>query len=327
MIDLEFYETIGKKVDWNTNDFELVDAIKIMAEHFIGALGTMKDTVPDFERVFATVADQKAVLQNYSSLTTEANYIDKAVAFLDSKEAFTKAIKSIIKAQKFIKKNFVKVKEFKHFAAEVVSELTKADKTNDTIAEAQVEFNALYQQDLVTNFAKLQELAQSIKDEYFRLMKSDVAIMTANYQALQMKVAQAEKELSAYPPELNTHNAQKLKDLQSYCSKRIVPLVEMEYSIECKSCNYSLSEVLNYIQLVPTKESDLMIVQSSFVKEKKPEPTPGEPPRPKEPKKVRLNLSKTKMSVGEYRTLLTSQLQALAGSGDDEQIELTIDEQ
>ncbi len=327
MIDLEFYETIGKKVDWNTNDFELVDAIKVMAEHFIGALGIMKDTVPDFERVFATVADQRAVLQNYSSLTTESNYIDKAVAFLDSKEAFTKAIKSILKAQKFIKKNFIKVKEFKHFAGEVVSELAKADKTNDTIAEAQVEFNALYQQDLVTNFAKLRELAQSIKDEYFKLMKSDVAIMTANYQALQMKVTQAEKELGVYPLELNTHNAQKLKDLQSYCSKRIVPLVEMEYSIECKSCNYSLSEVLNYIQLVPAKESDLMIAQSSFVKEKKPEPTPSEPPRPKEPKKVRLNLSKRKMSVGEYRRLLTSQLQALAGSGDDEQIELTIDAQ
>ena len=327
MIDLEYYETIGKKVDWNTNDFELVDAIKIMAEHFIGSLGTMKDTVPDFERVFAAVADQKAVLQNYSSLTTEANYIDKAVTFLDNKEAFTKAIKSILKAQKFIKKNFVKVKAFKHFAAEVIGELSKADKTNDTIAEAQVEFNALYQKDLVANFPQLQELAQSIKDEYFKLMKSDVAIMTANYQAFQAKVVQAEKELRAYPAELNTYNAQKLKDLHNYCSKRIVPSVEMEYSIECKNCNYSLSEVLNYIQLVPTKESELMIIENSFVKEQEPAPAAGQPVKPKEPKKVRLNLSKTKMSVGEYRTLLTSQLQALASSGDDEQIELTIDEQ
>ena len=101
----------------------------------------------------------------------------------------------------------------------------------------------------------------------------------------------------------------------------------MDYSIECKSCNYSLSEVLNYIELVPTKESDLMIIQNSFVKEKKPEPTPGEPPKAKEPKKVHFNISKTKMSVGEYRTLLTSQLQSLAGSSDDEQIELTIDKQ
>jgi hypothetical protein len=30
--------------------------------------------------------------------------------------------------------------------------------------------------------------------------------------------------------------------------------------------------------------------------------------------------------VGEYRALLSSQLQALAGSSDDEQIELSIDE-
>lgn len=327
MIDLKFYEHTGKKVDWNTNDFELVDAIKIMAEHFIGSLGTMKDTVPDFERVFANVADQKAVLQNYSSLTTEANYIDKATEFLQSKEQFTAAVKSILKTQKFIKKNFLKVKEFKSFAQEVVGELSKADKTNDTIAEAQVEFNALYQKDLVSNFATLQELAQNIKDEYFKLMKSDVAIMKANYQALRAKVVQAQQELSAYPAELNIHNTKKLQDLHSYCSKRIVPLVKMEYSIECKSCNYSLSEVLNYIQLVPTKESDLMITQNSFVKVAPPPPPPaGTPPKPKEPKRVSLHIANTKMSVGEYRMLLTTQLQALAGSSDDEQIELTIDE-
>jgi len=327
MLDLGFYEHTDKKIDWNTNDFELVDSIRVLAEHFIGALGTMKDTVPDFERVFATVAEQKKVLQNFSSLTTEVNYIDKAVSFLENKESFTKAIKRILKAQKFIKKNFVKVKEFKHFTQEVVAELAKADKSNDAIAEAEEEFNTLYQQDLVSNFAKLQELAQTVKDAYFKLMQSDVAIMTASYTALQAKVTKAQEELSAYPPELNTYNAQKLQELHKYCSQRIVSKVEMDYSIECKSCNYSLSEVLNYIQLVQTKESELMIVQSSFVKQKKQEQKPGEPPKPKEAKKVRLNISKTKMSVGEYRALLSAQLQALAGASDDEQIELSIDEQ
>ena len=326
LMDLEFYEHTGKRVDWNTNDFELVDAIRILAEHFIGALGTMKDTVPDFERLFAKVADQKAVLQHYSSLTTATNYIDKAVDFLDTKEVFTEAIKSILKAQKFIKKNFVKVKAYRHFAKEVVSELAKADRSNETIAEAQQEFNTLYQQDLVGNFAKLQELAQRIKDAYFKMMKTDVDIMTASYRALQAKVEQAQTELSAYPPELNTHNAQKLKDLYNYCSRRIVQTVELDYSIECKSCNYSLSEVINYIELVPTKESELMVIRSSFVKEKSPEPAPGESPGQKEPKKVRMNITKTKMSVGEYRALLSKQLQALAGSSDDEQIELIIDE-
>ena len=327
LMDLEFSEHTDKRVDWNTNDFELVDAITVLAEHFIGSLGTMRETVPDFERVFAATAEQKSVLQSYSSKTTEANYIDKATEFLQSKEQFSNAIKSILKAQKFIKKNFIKVKEFKKFIEDVAMELVKADKTNETIAEAKEEFDTLYKKDLVANFARLQELAQSVKDEYYKLMKSDVDLMTKNYQALQTKVEQAQKELSAYPAELNRANAQKLQELHGYCSKRIVPTVEMDYSIECKSCNYSLSEVLNYIQLVPTKESELLIIQSNFIKEEIPKPAPGGSPKPKAPKKVKLNIVKTKMSVGEYRTLLTTQLQALAGSSDDEQIELTIDEQ
>jgi hypothetical protein len=326
MMNLEYYEHTGKKADWNTNDFELVDAIKILAEHFIGSLGTMKDTVPDFERLFANVADQKSVLQNYSSLTTEANYIDKAVEFLQSKDQFSGAIKSILKAQKFIRKNFVKVKEFEQFAKKVLAELAKSDKTNDTVAEAKAEFCTLYRQDLVANFAKLQELAQNIKDEYFKLMKSDVAIMTVSYQALQAKVAQAEKELGTYPPELNIHNSKKLQDLASYCSKRIVPLVEMEYSIECKNCNYSLSEVINYIQLVPTKEAELMIIQNSFMKEQKPIPAPGEPTKPKEPKKISFKMTKKVMSIREYKELLSSQLRALEGENDDDAIEVTVEQ-
>ncbi|MEA2073901.1 MAG: BREX system P-loop protein BrxC [Campylobacterota bacterium] len=328
MTDLKFYEHTGKKISWDTNDFELVDAIRVMAEHFIGSLTTMKDMMSDFESVFANVANQKAILQNYSSLTTEANYIDKAEEFLYSKSQFIDAINAIVKAQKFIKKNFLKVKDYKSFASEVVNELSKADKTNDTISEAQQEFNNQYKTDLVANFGKLQDLAQNIKDEYFQLMKSDVAIMTRSYEALQAKITKAQQELKSYPAELNTLNAKKLQELSRYCSSRIVSTVEMEYSIECKNCSYSLSEVLNYIQLVANKESELTIIESSFVKVAPPPPPPeGTPAQPKAPKSIKLKVPNKVMSVQEYRTLLSAQLQSLAGLSSDEQIELSIDKQ
>ena len=327
LTDLKFEEHTSKKISWDTNDFELVDAIRVLGDRFIIELGTMKEMVPNFESVFESVANQKAILQNYSSLTTEANYIDKAEEFLYSKKQFIDAINAIVKAQKFIKKNFLKVKEYKNFVSEVVSELSKADKTCNNITEAEEEFNTLYKTDLVANFGKLQELAQSIKDEYYQLMKSDVAIMTRSYETLQAQVGKAQDELNSYPVELNRLNAQKLQELSRYCSSRIVPTVEMDYSIECKSCNYSLSEVLNYIQLVSNKEAELTIIESSFVKVAPPPPPPeGTPQKPKAPKQLRFRVSNKAMSVQEYRLLLSTQLQSLAGLGDDEQIELTVEQ-
>ena len=324
MSDLKYEEHTGKKISWDTNDFELVDSIQTLANRFIIELSTMKDTVENFESIFSAVADKKSILQTYSSKTTAANYIDKAEEFLYVKSEFIEAINAIVKAQKFIKRNFPKVKEYKQFIAEVVSELSKADKSNENIADAQEEFNTLYKADLVTNFSKLQELAQNVKDEYFRLMRLEVATMTRSYEMLQNKVSKAQDELKSYPPEPNTLNAKKLQTLSRYCSDRIVPNVELGYSIECRSCNYSLAEVINYIELIPNKETDLFKIKSSFVKII---PPAGTTSTPKAPKQISMTLPSGAMSVQEYRNILSSQLQLLAGLSTDEMIELNISKQ
>ena len=159
-------------------------------------------------------------------------------------------------------------------------------------------------------------------------MKLEVATMTRSYETLQSKVSKAQEELKSYPPEPNTLNAKKLQTLSRYCSDRIVPNVELDYSIECRSCNYSLSEVINYIQLLPNKESELTIIQSSFVKVA-PHITPpvGTKPTPKSPKQITLTVPTGTISVNEYRALLSSQLQLLAGLSADEKIELNISKQ
>ena len=70
----------------------------------------------------------------------------------------------------------------------------------------------------------------------------------------------------------------------------------LEYSISCKNCGYSLSDILNYTALAPTKENELLIIQSSFIAEApKPEPETSsgqeQPPAPKKPRKVRFQLT------------------------------------
>jgi hypothetical protein len=331
LMDLEIESHAGRKVDWNTNDFDLADSIRHMADHFIGALTTLGDTVDGFESLFPTVADQKQTLLSYGGKVTENNYIEKVEYLLTNSDQFSTAIQTILKAQKFIKKNFSKVKEFKRFIEEVVSELKKADRTDSTIKEAHEEFNRLYKQDMVKNFGSLQQQVQIVKDSYYKLIKNAAAGMSHEYQLLSGKVDAALRTLKGYPAALNTQNQRKLDELKRYCSDRVIKEPVLEYAITCKNCGYSLSDILNYTALAPTKDNELLILQSSFIAEApKPEPdtgggTPDQPPAPKKPRKVRFQVTSKVMTVQEYKLLLTAQLTSLAAARPDEEIELDIE--
>lgn len=331
LMDLEIESHAGRKVDWNTNDFDLADSIRHMADHFIGALTTLGDTVDGFESLFPTVADQKPTLLSYGGKVTESNYIEKVEYLLTNSDQFSSAIQTILKAQKFIKKNFSKVREFKRFIEEVVSELKKADRTDNTIKEANEEFNRLYKQDMVKNFGSLQQQVQIVKDSYYKLIKNAAAGMSHEYQLLSGKVDAALRTLKGYPADLNVQNQRKMDELKRYCSDRIIKDPVLEYAITCKNCGYSLSDILNYTALAPTKDNELLILQSGFIAEApKSEPgtgggSPDQPPAPKKPRKVRFQVSSKVMTVQEYKSLLTAQLTSLAAARPDEEIELDVE--
>ncbi|WML26300.1 BREX system P-loop protein BrxC [Neobacillus sp. OS1-33] len=328
LVELEIESHTRRKVDWNINDFDLADSILHMADHFIGALTTLNDTVEEFETLFPTVANQKQTLLSFGGKITESNYIEKVEFFLTNSDQFSVAIQTILKAQKFIKKNFFKAKEFMGFIEEVARELKKADRSDNTIQEAYDEFLRLYKQDMVKNFGNLQQQVQIVKDSYYKMIKSAAAGMSHEYQILDGKVDAALRKLKGYPAELNVYNQRKLDELKRYCSDRIIKEPVLGYAISCKNCGYSLSDILNYIALAPTKENELVIIQSSFVAEvPKPEPSgaPGQHPTPKQPRKVRFKVTSKVMTVQEYKSLLTKQLALLTAASPDEEIELDIE--
>ena len=330
LMDLEIETHTGRKVDWNTNDFELAEAIRFLADHFVAALTTLNDSVDNFESLFPNVAAQKTTLLNYSGKVTESNYIEKVEYLLTTEDAFKAAVEAILKAQKFIKKNFSTVKESKRFIENVVTELKKADRADNSINEANEEFLRLYKQDMVKNFSQLQQQAQLVKDSYFKFIKNAASGMTHEYQLLLGKVDGAIRQLKQnYPSELNGQNQKELDDLKRYCTDRTVGEPSLEYSITCTKCGYSLSDILNYTALAPTKENELLIIQSSFIAEEPTEPEPDcdpeKPTPPKPPRKIKLQVPGKVMTVQEYKSLLTTQLTALASARPDEKIELDIE--
>ena len=329
LMDLEIELHTGLKVDWNTTDFDLADSIRFMADHFIGSLKTLNDTVDQFEELFPIVADQKETLLGFTGKTTESNYIEKVEYLLSNSDLFRDSIQTILKAQKFIKKHFSRVKEFKRFIEEVGSELKKADRKDLSIKEASEEFTRLYKQDMVKNFGGLQQQVQIVKDSYYKLLKNAAAGMSHEYQLLGGKVDAAIRALKSYPADLNTQNQSKLDELKRYCTDRIIEEPVLEYAISCKKCGYSLSDILNYTALAPNKTNELLIIQSSFVSEA-PEPKPGpggtnQPPQPKKPRKITFQVSSKIMTVQEYKTLLTRQLTSLASASPNEEIEVNIE--
>ena len=321
-MDLDYKKHTGQNIDWSTNDFELADAIKILADQFIAEISAMQSTVDRFDNLFSQVASLKPILQTHTLKTQESNYIEKVEQFLVQKEEFSDAISKILKAQKFIKNNFDTVKGFRRFFNDVESELKKANRTNIKINDNNEEFDKLFNENMVKNFAQLQQLAINTKDEYFKMMKDSSALMSTSYSLLLKEINEAISDLNTnYPQELNTLNLSKLNFLKSYCESKIETNLKLEYHTKCQNSGYTLSDILHYIEIIPVKQSDLTVIKSSFIKVA-PQEESSQEEKKKESIKITLKTTKKTMSVKEYRKYLASKLQEVASKNEDDEIEI-----
>lgn len=322
LLDLEYEKHTARKIGYTSSDFDVADASSHLADYFITTVRTLENTVTDFNKLFKNIVDKRNLLQNFVSKTTEANYIEKAEDFLKDSANYAKAVKDIVKAETFIKKNLDKIKGFSQFTKAVNNEIQKANLTNDTIANQTKLFDEAIHQDVIEKFGDIQNAAQSIKDEYYNLMSTNAKKMALSYSDLKVNIEKAQADLKAnYPAELNGDTISKLKSLSDYCSNKTSDEVNLEFHIFCKKSGFSLSNILDYIVIVPTKETELQIAISNFIKEAPKQPEPG---KPKQPKKVQFTITKNVMTAKEYRALLASQLQAMAGMDNEEMIEVTV---
>jgi len=322
LLDLEFEKYTEKKISWSISDFEAANAVSQLAEYFISALNTLKGTQSDFSQMFPNVVRQKDILLEYTSKTTESNYIQKAEDFLAKKQEYASAVKMIIQTEKFIKKNLDKLKSFRRFVDAVNAELSKAGQFNAEVEEHARNFHQAMKNDVAQYFGDIQTAAQAIKDVYFGLMTSNTKRMKDAYEDLLPSVDAAIIILEAnYPSELNKVNSDKLYRLKAYCRSKIIDKVRLEYHINCQDTNFSLSDILNYIDLAPSKAAELEMIKGNFVKEA---PQPATPGTAKSPQKMQFTINKKVMKAGEYRKILAAQIQAMAGMPDDDEVEVNL---
>ena len=319
---MEIEKFIGRKIDYNTNDFELVAAVRDVAKLFADKVTTLRHTEKDFDVLFPKADENATYLGGFTGAVSEANYIDKAVAFLEVKDTFLKALQEIEKVEKFSRNNLPKVKEWKLFISEVQDELTKAAIGNINILQLKADFESHLTGDVIKNFTSLQQSAQKTKDEYHQLFSAAMKDAAAKYTEIEVLAVDLINEIETLPIGLNDLALSKVSALKQYARQRTNATVTIDFDVKDKQSRFTYSEVLSFIDLYPSKKAEIEIAKASLIKTKAPEPPPGTPPTPTV-KKYAVKMPTSKMKVAEYKNWLQGELQKLASAFDNDEIEIS----
>src|SRR5665648_617075 len=324
--NLNCEDHIDNKVDWNTNDFDIVTAVRELAKRFLDKVEDMSKQTKDFDLLFSEMALQKRILAGFTGPVSEANYLEKAEDFLSAEVAFSSAMQEIEKVEKFKRNNLPKLVAYKSFVIAVGDELVKAAKINDAITQLALEFNNLYSNSVVQNFSALQKLVQTIKDSYFQLMKNAAKDMAAKYNQLKMNAEVLIAEINTLPDVLNREALIEAKTILQYAKQRTEGTVNIEYDIKDKHTRFTYSDMLSYIELYHVRKTKLEIVKAGLITELPPErekePEPEDLNLPPTKKIVTTQLPAQKLKVSEYRQWLSEELQKVAGVSDNDEIEV-----
>jgi hypothetical protein len=317
--DLDFETHVGRKVDWNTNDFDLVNAVRDMAKRFCDKVDDMKKANKDFDALFSNLETSKDQLGTFTGAISESNYIVKAEDFLDQTAIYVTAVGDIEKAEKFIRNNLSKIRLWKTFADGVMDELGKAAKADANIKQLVADFNSLYKGEVVKNFAQLQQTVQKIKDAYFQLMQVAASDMSAKYLQLHANAFALVHEIDLLPVGLNVEALNKTNNILLYAEHRTSAELDIDFDIKDKKTKFTYSEMLSFIDLYTSKKTELEIIRSSLIKKAPPTPTPGVPDPPKT---YTAQLPGKRLKISAFKLWLRQELQKLAAASDNDDIEI-----
>lgn len=321
LLDIDVEQYIGRRIDYNTNDFELVNAIRDTSKHFCDKVGLLKSNTSDFTGLFPKAIESSDKLSEFTGAVSESNYIDKATNFLSQKVQFHSAIEEINSSEKFIRNNLPKVKEWKDFKEAVSDELNKSAKSNQTIEKLKSEFESAYNSGVVKNFTELQKIAQKIKDEYHLILSDSMIECSSKYRDILNSIELIIKEIETLPKGLNDSNLEKIRLLKQYAEQRINDSVFIEFDVKDKHSRFTYSEVLSFIDLHQSKKNDVEVIKSSLIREKLPEP-PSSSGKTEAPKTYSVKIPTSKIKISEYREWLKAELQKIASASDNDEIEI-----
>lgn len=330
--DCNFKQLTGGNLSYNMNDFELVDAIRLLAVTEIQKVNNNICNDDERERLFRRSIAAKDLLLQYAKTVTDTNYFTTARTFLNDNdnEEFVNAIDKIEKDIRFINENLKTIEEQKSYLLDVKDEMEFVGIPMQTFDSLNERYSKMLESDPVHNYQQMQQVFQQVRDLYYQYMQQYAESMTQGYCELDGKLEQVRKKAEEYPKEWNASLITKLDDKQKTCRRYAVTKIELKhYDIRCCRCHLQLRDIDNAIKMLPQLQTeadvfDTEVKTTAPTPPQPPTPSPGPQPQPQpqpQPtiRKLRSQLPSGQLSVAQYKQWLKQQL-AMVNSYDEKDI-------
>ena len=330
--DCNFKQLTGGNLSYNMNDFELVDAIRLLAVTEIQKVNNNICNDDERERLFRRSIAAKDLLLQYAKTVTDTNYFTTARTFLNDNdnEEFVNAIDKIEKDIRFINENLKTIEEQKSYLLDVKDEMEFVGIPMQAFDSLNERYSKMLESDPVHNYQQMQQVFQQVRDLYYQYMQQYAESMTQGYCELDGKLEQVRKKAEEYPKEWNASLITKLDDKQKTCRRYAVTKIELKhYDIRCCRCHLQLRDIDNAIKMLPQLQTeadvfDTEVKTTAPAPPQPPTPSPGPQPQPQpqpQPtvRKLRSQLPTGQLSVSQYKQWLKQQL-AMVNSYDEKDI-------
>ena len=332
--DCNFKQLTGGNLSYNMNDFELVDAIRLLAVTEIQKVNNNICNDDERERLFRRSIAAKDVLLQYAKTVTDTNYFTTARTFLNDNdnEEFVNAIDKIEKDIRFINENLKTIEEQKSYLLDVKDEMEFVGIPMQAFDSLNERYSKMLESDPVHNYQQMQQVFQQVRDLYYQYMQQYAESMTQGYCELDGKLEQVRKKAEEYPKEWNASLITKLDDKQKTCRRYAVTKIELKgYDIRCRRCHLQLRDIDNAIKMLPQLQTEADVFDTEVKttapappQPPTPSPSPGPQPQPQpqpQPtvRKLRSQLPTGQLSVTQYKQWLKQQL-AMVNSYDEKDI-------
>ena len=278
--DCNFKQLTGGNLSYNMNDFELVDAIRLLAVTEIQKVNNNICNDDERERLFRLSIAAKDLLLQYAKTVTDTNYFTTARTFLNDNdnEEFVNAIDKIEKDIRFINENLKTIEEQKSYLLDVKDEMEFVGVPMQAFDSLNERYSKMLESDPVHNYQQMQQVFQQVRDLYYQYMQQYAESMTQGYCELDGKLEQVRKKAEEYPKEWNASLITKLDDKQKTCRRYAVTKIELKhYDIRCCRCHLQLRDIDNAIKMLPQLQTEADVFDTEV---KTTAPTPPQPPTP-----------------------------------------------
>lgn len=341
--DCEYIKNTREQINYQLNDFEIVDAIRTLSHAMISKINDKIEFDDDYRKMFKMSVAAQSVFQQYQGAVTEANFLATAQNFLveDNTDEFIKAVERVNSDIRFIDEKMSELRKMKEYIVEVKDQFEKAVGSDAPIKGAYDDFFTRFENDIVHHYSALKKDAQDITDTYISTFKAVASKTQTEYKKLLVKADALRTRLSQYPREWNTRIWAELQRIENRCQ----PFTDIatnfdRYTVKSLRSRLDLRDVTTALEAAPTIDNSLFSLDAQIqIADPNPKPqppvpdpdpakpqppTPPTPPQPYQPKTHRLKsrIPQGAISVAQYRDWLTQQLALLNSFNEKDSVNL-----